>query len=80
MEKSGYISVIEGDEVKRDDTIEYFLTTGIRSTFWVPDGVMAIEVPQNERISGGGKNGGRKGVNSAIRRRRVNMGSLNIKE
>ena len=27
---------------------------------------MAIEVPQNEDISGGRKNGGRKGVNSAI--------------
>ena len=27
---------------------------------------MAIEVPQNEEISGGGKNGGRKGVGSAI--------------
>ena len=30
---------------------------------------MAIEVPQNEEISGGGKDGGRKGVTSAIRRR-----------
>ena len=28
---------------------------------------MAIEVPQNEKISGGGKNGGRKGVGFAIR-------------
>ena len=28
---------------------------------------MAIEVPQNEEISGGDKNGGRKGVSSAIR-------------
>ena len=28
---------------------------------------MAIEVPQNEEISGGGKNGERKGVGSAIR-------------
>ena len=28
---------------------------------------MAIEVPQNEEIFGGGKNGGRKGVDSAIR-------------
>ena len=28
---------------------------------------MAVEVPQNEEISGGGKNGGRKGVGSAIR-------------
>ena len=27
---------------------------------------MAIEVPQNEEISGGGKNGGRKGVGCAI--------------
>ena len=27
---------------------------------------MAIEVSQNEKISGGGKNGGRKGVDSAI--------------
>ena len=35
---------------------------------------MAIEVPQNEEISGGGKNGGRKGVGSAIRRRRANRG------
>ena len=28
---------------------------------------MAIEVSQNEEISGGEKNGGRKGVGSAIR-------------
>ena len=28
---------------------------------------MAIEVPQNEEISGGGKNGGRGGIGSAIR-------------
>ena len=28
---------------------------------------MAIEVPQNEEISGGGNNGRRKGVGSAIR-------------
>ena len=27
---------------------------------------MAIEVPQNEEISGGGKNGGREGVSSSI--------------
>ena len=29
---------------------------------------MAIKVSQNEEISGGGKNGGRKGVSSIIRR------------
>ena len=39
---------------------------------------MAVEVPQNEEISGGGKNGGRKGVGSAIRRRRANRGGIHI--
>ena len=39
----------------------------------------AIEVPQNEEISGGGKNGGRKGIGSAIQRR-ANRASINIKE
>ena len=41
---------------------------------------MAIEVPQNEEISGEGKNGGRKGVGSAIRRKRANKGSVHIKK
>ena len=40
---------------------------------------MAIEVPQNEEISGGGKSGGRKGVGSAISRR-ANGWSVNIKK
>ena len=33
---------------------------------------MAVEVPQNEEVSGGGKNGGRKEVGSAIRWGRAN--------
>ena len=41
---------------------------------------MAIEVPQNEEISEEDKNGGRKGVGSAIRRRRTNRGSVHIKK
>ena len=41
---------------------------------------MAVEVPQNEEISRGGKNGRRKGVGSAIRQRRANRRSINIKE
>ena len=41
---------------------------------------MAVEVPENEEISGGRKNGGRGGVGSAIRRRRTNEGSINIKK
>ena len=40
---------------------------------------MAIEVPQNEGISGG-KDGEKKGVSSAICRRRANRGSINIKK
>ena len=41
---------------------------------------MAVEIPQNEKISGGRKNGGRKEVGSVIRRRRANRGSVNIKK
>ena len=42
---------------------------------------MAIEAPQNEEISGGGKNGRRKGVCSAIRRGRANRrGGVHIKK
>ena len=41
---------------------------------------MAIEVPQNEKVSGGERDGGRKGVGSAIPRRRTKRGSVNIKK
>ena len=41
---------------------------------------MAVEVPQNEEISGGGKNGRRKGVGSAICRGGANRGSVHIKK
>ena len=40
---------------------------------------MAIEVPQNEEISGGGKNGKRKGIGSAIRCRGANRGAYTLK-
>ena len=40
---------------------------------------MAIGVPQNEEISGGGKNGGKKGVGSAIRWRGVNRGAYTLR-
>ena len=39
---------------------------------------MAIEVPQNEEISGGGKNEGRKGVVSAIRWKGANRGAYTL--
>ena len=41
---------------------------------------MAIEVPQNEKISGGGKNGGRKGIGSAIRWGGANREDVHIKK
>ena len=40
---------------------------------------MAIEVPLNEGISGGGKNGGRKGIGSAIRWRGANGGAYTLR-
>ena len=33
MEKSRYVWVIGGKKVRGDDLIEYFLATGVRSTF-----------------------------------------------
>ena len=42
--------------------------------------VMAIEISQYEEISGVGKNGEKKQVGFAIRRRRANRRSINIKE
>ena len=41
---------------------------------------MANDVPQNEEIFGGGKNGRKKGIGFAIRRRGGNRGSINIKK
>ena len=41
---------------------------------------MAIEIPQNEENSGGGKSGRGKGVGSAIRRRRAKWRSINVKK
>ena len=74
MEKSGCVRIIEGEEVRGDDPVKYFLPAGVKSTSRVPERVMAIEVPQNEEISGGGKNGGRKEVGSGIRQRGANRG------
>ena len=32
MEKGGYVRVIEGEEVRKDDSVEYFLPAGVGST------------------------------------------------
>ena len=42
--------------------------------------MMAVEVPHNKEIFGGGKNGERKEVGSAIRRRRANRETINIEK
>ena len=65
MKKSRYVRVIEG-KVRGNDPIEYLFDTGLGSAFLVPEGVMAVKVPQNQEISGGGMNGERKGVGSYI--------------
>ena len=53
---------------RRSEEMTQSNTSSMRvgSTFRVPEEVMAIKVPQNEEISGGGKNGGREGVGYAI--------------
>ena len=60
IEKSRYVRVIEGEAVRKDDPIKYFFPT--RVPLSPRAGVMVIAIPQNEEISGGGKNRGRKGV------------------
>ena len=47
----GCVRVIEG-EVRGDDPIECFPPAEVGSTSGVPEGVMAVEVLQNEEISG----------------------------
>ena len=80
MWKGGHVRVIEGEEVRGDDPVECFLPADFGSTSCVPERMMAIEVPQNEKISGGGKNGARKEVGFAIRRRGGNRGGVHIKK
>ena len=40
---------------------------------------MAIEVPQNEKVSGGGKDGRKKGIGSAIRWVVANRGAYTLR-
>ena len=41
---------------------------------------MAVEVPENEEVFGGGRNKEEKGIGSAIRQKRTNRRSVNINE
>ena len=80
MEKGGCVRVIEGEEVRRNDPVECFLPAGVGSTSLIPEGVMAIEVPKNEEISGGGKDGEREGIGSAIRWGGANRGAYTLRK
>ena len=80
MEKDGCVRVIEGEEVRRNDPVEYFLLARVRSTSGVPEGLIAIEVPQNEEISGGEKNEGRKRFGSAIYWGGANRGAYTLRK
>ena len=60
MEKGEYVRVIEGEEVRRDDPVKYFLPGGVGSTSWGPEGVMAIEVPRMKRFLQEGRMEGEK--------------------
>ena len=75
MGKGRYVKIIDGEEIRGDDPIEYFLPTGFRSTSSVSERLMAIKVSKNEKISGGVKDGGRKGISSAIRPGKANRGA-----
>ena len=66
-------------ESRRDDPVEYFLSVEVGSTSWVPEGVMVVEVPKNEKITAGGKAGGRKGDDSAIRWGGANRGAYTLR-
>ena len=75
MEKSGCVRVIEGEEVRRNDPVKYLLPAWVGCTSWVPEGVMEIEVPQNEEIS----RGGRERIGSAIRWGGANRGAYTLR-
>ena len=60
MDKSWRAGDIEEKEVRADEPNRMFFPHWGRSIFWVPEGMVGVEVPQNKEISEGGKNGGEK--------------------
>ena len=62
MEKDRCVRFIEGEEVGRDEPVEYFLPADVESVSWVPEGVMAIEVPQNKKMEEGRMEGEKESV------------------
>ena len=71
-----HVRVMKGNKVRGDDPIKYFLPMGVRTTHFlptgVPEGVMAIEVLQNEEISGGRRNrGGKESALLSVEKERI---------
>ena len=60
MEKSWRVKVIGGKKVRGDDPIEYFLPTGVRGNFWIPEGLMAVKVPRIKKFLEEGRMEGKK--------------------
>ena len=80
MDKGRYLKVIEE---KRSEEMTQSNTSSLRGSkvlFESQRGVRSVEVPRNEKISKGATYGGKKGVGSAIRRRRANSESVHIKK
>ena len=79
MEKSRYVRVVDGKEVRRNDPVEYFLPTELGSTSLVPEGVMAIEVSQMKRFLEEKKiEGAKKSVLPSDKEKRI--GGIHIKK
>ena len=77
---SGEERLPEEQWIRGDDPTKSSSPKGSEVSFEFQRGVMTIEIPQNEEISVGKKDRWRKGVDSAIRQRRANRGSIHIKE
>ena len=60
MKKGGCVRVIEGEEVRGDDPVEYFFPTGVGSDSSVLKEVMAIEVIRMKRFLEEGRIKGEK--------------------
>ena len=50
MEKGGFVRVIEGEEVRGDDPVKYFLPTEVGSTSWVPEEWWQSKSPRMKRF------------------------------
>ena len=79
MRKGGCVRVIEGEEVRKDDPIEYFIPAGIGNTSWVPEEVMVIEVPRRKRFLEGRTVGEKESILPSVGEQQI-AGGKHIKK